>query len=221
MEKVIYAIQVSTLIGSGLEILGVKIGQSKDIYSTLRQYKRSNTEVKILNLWEVNPSLNPVECEKGVQKIAEKYAYKRDGEKFIFLQNTYQDFVENVNLLLRSKEKVKLKREVRRKDEYAGEKPSSIVFLEKEYKVNSWRDVLCKIAEEIYKHKSDFSPAFEIRGSKRIYFTMDKKELVDPLKVGNTSVFCEGNLSANQIMRIIKKLLEKFDYNQNDLEVRF
>ena len=103
MSKIVYAIKTTELSYSGLRVLNVKIGQTSDVTSTLRQYRRSNPEVEVLDLWELNASIgNPFECERGVHKLAEKYAYSRKGETFVFLQESYQDFAENTNLLLKN-----------------------------------------------------------------------------------------------------------------------
>lgn len=224
MNKIIYAIKVGGLSYSGLQVLNIKIGQTTNIESTLRQYKRSNPEVEILDLWEINPLKNFRECEQGIHKIAEKYAYKRERENFIFLQKTYQEFVENANLLLKNiTDKIfrqsKFKRKECKRIGSTGRKPKLIRFRGKEYKVNTWREVLCKIAEEIYKDKKDFAPALKIRGKKRVYFSRNSAELFNSLKIENTPYFCECNLSANHIVKIVQNLLDVFGYNQQDLEI--
>lgn len=110
MNEIIYAIKVADLSYSGLKILDVKIGKTTNINSTLTQYRRSHRSVEILNLWGLNPSMTLLDCEQGVHKIAEKYAYEQEGEKFIFLQESYKKFSENVSLLLRNVSKDKLGR---------------------------------------------------------------------------------------------------------------
>jgi len=225
MNKIIYAIKIADLSYSGLRILDIKIGQTTNIDSTLRQYKRSNPAADILDLWELNPSKNPQECERGVHKVAEKYAYERKKEKFIFLQENYQEFAENVNLLLKNvTDKSRRKSKVKGKDfkgvgGYIGKKPEIIKFRGKEYKVNTWREILCIVVAEIYKDKKDFTPALKIRGRRRIYFSKNSKELVDPQEVKGAPYFCEGNLSANHIVKIIKSLLNIFGYNEQDLDI--
>ena len=102
MNNIIYAIEITNLSYSGLKILNVKIGKTTNLKATLRQYRRTSPEAQILNLWESNFHKSLSECEKGVHKIAEKYAYERKGETFIFLQESYTDFEENVNLLLKN-----------------------------------------------------------------------------------------------------------------------
>lgn len=109
MAEIIYAVKVADLSYSGLKILDVKIGKTTSISSTLTQYRRSHRSIETLNLWESNQSITLSDCERGVHQIAEKYAYEKDGEKFIFLQESYKKFSENVSLLLRNTSLEKLR----------------------------------------------------------------------------------------------------------------
>ena len=97
----IYAIQINKLSFGVLKILDIKIGMTINIKNTLAGYRRSSPEAELLNLWEANSSQALKICETGVHLIAEKYAYQRKGEKFIFLQNNYDDFAKNISLLLK------------------------------------------------------------------------------------------------------------------------
>jgi hypothetical protein len=144
MNQIIYAIKVADLSYSELRILRVKIGRTTNPNATLRQYRRTSQEAEILNLWESNPQKSLSECEKGIHKIAEKYAYERKGEVFIFLQEGYEKFAENVNLLFKNisldkltKEKQKTKSVSKNYSLYTGTTPTSVQFLGKSYKVNS------------------------------------------------------------------------------------
>ncbi|MCX7956931.1 MAG: hypothetical protein N2643_03425 [Endomicrobia bacterium] len=102
MNKVLYAIKISELISTGIKVINVKMGQTDDIYSTLKQYKRSNPEAEILNLWKPNfHSSKYSQCKKGLHILAEKYAYERRKENFIFLQENCQNSKQNVDLLLK------------------------------------------------------------------------------------------------------------------------
>ena len=100
MTNLVYSIKVNELYYSGLKVLDVKIGKTANIDSTLAQYKRSSRDIKILDLWAPNENLQLSECEKGVHQLAERYAYERRSEKFIFLQDDYDKFSKNVSLLL-------------------------------------------------------------------------------------------------------------------------
>ncbi|WP_241154839.1 hypothetical protein [Halorubrum sp. CSM-61] len=81
--------------------MDVKIGKSTDIDNTLRQYSRLNRDIELLDMWTPNPDKNLSTTERGVHAVAEKYAYDKQSEKFVFLQDAYQEFAETVNMLLR------------------------------------------------------------------------------------------------------------------------
>lgn len=114
MSELIYAIKVASVSSSGLEIMYVKIGRTTNLEATVRQYRRSNPEGELLNLWLPNPELSLPECEKGVHRIADEYAFKREGERFIFLQQSFEDFSETINLILRSVDRRDTERPVSR-----------------------------------------------------------------------------------------------------------
>ncbi|MEO0050242.1 MAG: hypothetical protein ABIK42_03785, partial [candidate division WOR-3 bacterium] len=102
---------------------------------------------------------------------------------------------------------------------YTGMKPELIKFRGREYRVTTWREILCKIAEEIHKDKKDFTPALKIKGRKRIYFSENRGDLIAPQEIKGSPYFCEGNLSANSIVTLVTKLLKVFGYNQQDLQI--
>jgi negative regulator of replication initiation len=233
MSDIIYAIKVADLSYSGLKIIDVKIGKTTNINSTLAQYKRSSRGIEILDLWESNESLSLSECEKGIQQIAEKYAYEREGEKFIFLQESYQDFSENISLLLnkttRDKlESIKIQKMTKRKiKKYTGRKPQFVKFQSNTFEVKTWREVLEVIAKQIYIETNDLSKALDIKGRKRVYFSKNCKdknhggELVQPQKIPDTPYCFESNISANQTMSIVNKLLNIFGYKDSDLVIGY
>lgn len=225
MNQIIYAIKIAELSYSGLKILNIKIGRTTNPKATLQQYKRTSHEAQILDLWESNPDKSLAECENGIHKIAEKYAYERKGETFIFLQGSYKEFSENVNLILKnvSPEVEKIKKKFARKTskipDYTGKEPELIKFQNKSYKVNTWRDVLHIIAKQIYQEQKDFAIILNIKGTRRNYFSKNSKDLVDPQKINGTPYFFEGNLSTNQIIRVIQKLLNTFGYKLSDFVI--
>jgi hypothetical protein len=102
MREVVYAIRISHLEYSGLKIMDIKIGKSTDIDNTLRQYSRGNRDIELLDMWTPNPDMNLSTAERGVHAVAERYAYDKQSEKFVFLQSAYQEFAETVNMLLRN-----------------------------------------------------------------------------------------------------------------------
>lgn len=55
MDQIIYAIQIAELSYRGLKISDIKIGKTTNLKATLQQYKRTSPQLKILDLWELNP----------------------------------------------------------------------------------------------------------------------------------------------------------------------
>lgn len=230
MTEVVYAIKTGELNYSGLTVLDVKIGRTTDIDRTLTQYKRGNRTIELLDLWLPNKSLGLSTCESGVHAVAEKYAYERKSENFVFLQDEYGKFSENVSRLLLATEKEDLedKKEeqeesdqtrIKTIDDYTGKKPQFILLGEDTFKVNSWREALQKLSEKIYSDVDDFSPVLDISGRSRSYFSLDEQELVRAQLISKSDYYFEGNLSAKQIVSVCKRLIERFGYQEDDLEI--
>lgn len=102
ITDVVYAIRISALEYTGLKIMDVKIGKSTDIDNTLSQYSRGNRNIQLIDMWEPNPHKTLSTTERGIQAVAEQYAYDRQSEKFVFLQGEYQEFSETVNKLVKN-----------------------------------------------------------------------------------------------------------------------
>jgi hypothetical protein len=82
--------------------MDVKIGRSTDIDSRLSQYQTGNMNVELFDMWKPNPEKTLSTTERGVQAVAEKYAYDSQSEKYVFLQDGYQQFAEIINKLLKN-----------------------------------------------------------------------------------------------------------------------
>jgi hypothetical protein len=55
---------------------------------------------------------------------------------------------------------------------------------------------------------------------KRPYFTKSINELRSPQKVSKSEYYVETNLSANNIVSIVKEVLKTFNYEENELLVK-
>lgn len=139
--------------------------------------------------------------------VAEKYAYERKSENFIFLQDEYGKFSENVSRLLLTTTKQELDNKseqqeeteesrIKTIDDYTGEKPQFILLGEDTFKVTTWREALEKLSGKIYQEVEDFSPVLEISGRSRSYFSKNDQELVRAQQIQGTDFYFEGNLSA-------------------------
>jgi len=232
IKSFIYAIKISELSqGSGanqIKILKIKIGKSNDTNSTMRQYRRSSPDAELMGLWEANPSLKPLDCEKGVHMLAEKYAYKRDSEVFSFIgDDSYKKFEENVNHLLKP---INLQKHT---EDYALKKIPSFEGSEKVYnQIKNHVATKKHISVPHYK-KEDFYPLI-IEILKAQNAPLKRKEIVakveeqiydklsdadkDILKGGNqrwkeTLLWAITNLAKQKI--IISKSKNQWELNNN------
>jgi len=91
-------------------------------------------------------------------------------------------------------------------------------FNGKTYPVRTNREALLKILEIMkQKHPKDFSTIFTLHGTKRQYFSTKKADLVDPIQIPGTNVYCMANLSAKSIKRLIRNTLDIF--NEGNFEL--
>lgn len=227
MTNLVYAIKVNELIYSGLRVLDVKIGKTKDIQRTLRQYRRSGRGIEILDLWEPNSKLTLSQCEVGVQSIAEQYAYSKESEKFIFLQDRYDEFSDNVSKLLKKASPTRLAhKRVKKSSEskwikHTENAPKYIKFKNKNYKVTSWNNAIQTLAKQLYDEVDDFNPVLKLKGQRKIYFAKRKDKLMRPMEIHDTPYYFEGKNSTYMKKQVIKKLLNTFGYDESDLEIGF
>ena len=226
MSDVVYAIKISNMEYSGLKILDVKIGKSSDIENTLSQYSRGVRDPELLDMWKPNPEKNLSTAERGVQEIAEKYAYDKQSEKFVFLQDGYQQFAETINKVLLNTDRAEL--EAKEDDEdttesqdYTGTTPAIIQVLGNTHEVKNWTDTLQTGITQILSEVEDQEKVTEIRGRERSYFVKEgnQSDLVAPKPISDTGLYVESNFSANDVNRILEKVLDKYGYGEQELEI--
>ncbi|WP_123621090.1 hypothetical protein [Halorubrum sp. CSM-61] len=226
MSEVVYAIRISHLEYSGLKIMDIKIGKSTNIDNTLRQYSRGNRDIELLDMWTPNPDKNLSTAERGVHEVAEKYAYDKQSEKFVFLQGAYQDFAETINKLLQNTTREDLAEEPASSDstaidDYTGTTPSVLKLFGESYDVDTWADTLTTAVTQILRDADDHEPITEIEGRKRRYFVEEgqQSELVKPRRIPDTDLYLETNFSANTVVRVIEQVMAKYGYDRAELEI--
>ena len=233
-KEIIYSIKVADFYsGKGeLKIFVVKIGRTTNVKITLNQYRRSNLDAEILHTWESDHLRKPSQRETGIHKVAGKYAIERVGEKFIFLQKNYDQFAENISLLLNEvkiegkglktknrayQEKKRQKKDIYVRTGYTNKKPKSFVFNNSQYKVSSWTDLIVTLCEQIYKeNREDFKKVLKspyLKGRKNLYFSKNKHDLTkDNKRIKGTDIYIETRFNANHIVGLCKKILILFGY---------
>jgi len=92
---------------------------------------------------------------------------------------------------------------------FTGHNPKAFTLDGVNHPVSTWRDVLTGVANLLIADGVEefASGALGIRGRKRNYFSHDSEPLFNPLSLGGGQYFCEGNLSANDIVKLVRRLL--------------
>ena len=72
-------------------------------------------------------------------------------------------------------------------------------------------DILANLAEEDFK----------ISSSSRTYITNDSNLLRKPIQIKDTEIYFEINLSANNIISFLRKVLDAFDLGHDELVICF
>lgn len=90
---------------------------------------------------------------------------------------------------------------------YTGKRPIAFLLSGTRHQVTSWRNVLREVLAFLSReHREVFSErVVSIRGKKRPYFSEDADELRDPLEIEGSALYVEGNLSANDIVKLVEK----------------
>lgn len=88
--------------------------------------------------------------------------------------------------------------------------------------VSSWKEVHIEICNYLINKDSNkfITISKDIKGTKRPYFTKEEKELRVPYYLDKVDLYMEINLSANNIINIIKKLLKEFNIDENLVEIK-
>lgn len=110
-----------------------------------------------------------------------------------------------------------------KKDDYTSKKPESVKLLNDTFEVKTWSELLITVSEKLIKYNPDefnnLADSEIMRGKKAYLLTKDKSLLRGPHKLSN-GAFLETWLSANSIVRIIKKrLLKGCGYKETDIEI--
>lgn len=106
-------------------------------------------------------------------------------------------------------------------DNFTYKKITGFVFLSNNISATSWKQLLIKFVENINSlHHDEFDTITNVAGKKRPYFTKNNDELRSPQKISNGEYYVETNLSANNIVSVIKEVLKTFNYEENDLMIK-
>lgn len=225
MTEVVYAIELDTLDTSGLTMVKVKIGKTTNLESRLKSYQTGMLgEPEVLNVWFPNSDVGLSSVENGILDIAEQYAYNRSGEAFVFLQDGYQQFSETVDKLLDATTRAEIKGISSDKEpangNYTGEVPAVVRLNGETYEVSNWTECVVTVAESILSQAESREPLKQVSGRTRDYVVEEEKrsQQVSPKPIGD-SLYIETNLSAENTVQVIKKMLHAYNYDLAEFDI--
>ncbi|HLG30534.1 MAG TPA: hypothetical protein VI387_10015 [Candidatus Brocadiales bacterium] len=103
---------------------------------------------------------------------------------------------------------------------YTGKSITCFYFRKKRYEVRYWYELLVELSSIIYSlHKNEFERVLELCGRKQPYFTRNKKEISNPVKISDSNIFVETHGNANALIKRCHKLLALFGYSRGDLRI--
>jgi hypothetical protein len=208
-------------------MIKTKVGKTTDLESRIADYQTSMLfEPEVLDVWLPNPEVSLSSVESGVLSVAEQYAYNRDGEVFVFLQDGYQEFSETINMLLEATTRGDIKTTENKKKElntedYTGKVPAVVKLGDETYEVSNWTECLVTVAEAVLSQTEDKELLKQVSGRTRRYVVEEDKrsQQVSPKPIGDSELYIETNFSSNDIVRISKKILDVYDYDLAEFEL--
>lgn len=105
--------------------------------------------------------------------------------------------------------------------DFSNTKPKEFSFVGEYTKVVSWTDLLTKFINVAYDLNTELftdlaTNNYSIPNATRTYITNDKRQLRKEKQIGNSGIYYETNLSANNIISFIKDLLLKMELDSED-----
>ena len=110
--------------------------------------------------------------------------------------------------------------------DYSYKKINSFVFRGKTYQRQPgkikipFKGMLIIVLTDIYKsHPDKFDECLIIKGRTRDYFSKNMDDLYSPKQIDNAGYYVETNLSANDIVKLLKDVMRLFEYKESDLKI--
>lgn len=110
-------------------------------------------------------------------------------------------------------------------DDWAKRKPICMMISDEKYDVKNNIDILLNICEYLYTRRDvqfeRIALSRKIKGKSRIYFSKNKLELVRGKRIGESDLYVEGNLSTNDIRKIITDTLRECGVPESIMSIYF
>ncbi|AFV05412.1 hypothetical protein [Dehalobacter sp. CF] len=101
--------------------------------------------------------------------------------------------------------------------------PAAFSILGTKIEARQWKDVLLLTCQVLAKKDTQrflgFAADPTMQGKKVNYFSKNTEKMRKPVKLDNTDVYIETNMSSNQIRNVIAKILRKYDVKITDYNV--
>jgi hypothetical protein len=111
---------------------------------------------------------------------------------------------------------------VRNDNEFSNRKPTSFIFEGERFPVSQWNEILISLCNILYeKYRSEFDIVLDMRGSKRQYFSNNRSGMDTPIQIENSNFYVETKWSAKDTMKFCKRIIERFGYDESDLQVDY
>ena len=110
-------------------------------------------------------------------------------------------------------------------ENYTHKRPYSFILEGKGVKVNTWVQMLIETCEILIKKDKNlfrnFIDSDDFKGRSRAYFSYSSNNMNKPqiLKLDGKDLYIETNLSANDIINIIQKMIERYKINIKAYEI--
>ena len=106
-------------------------------------------------------------------------------------------------------------------ENFTSQKPIAFVLDGRRHEVIRWREIFRGVCEIL---ATDADTEFlqrvaQVRGRKRVYFSNDPAVLNRPLRLAETGLYVEGNLSANDCVRLARRILVAVRSSDKGFEV--
>ncbi|MDB9493032.1 ATP-binding protein [Spirulina major CS-329] len=89
-----------------------------------------------------------------------------------------------------------------------------------EYDVTTWREFLITVCTLMkLNHNKDFAKVLQIKGKKNAYFSKNPKDLKSPEKISGSGIYVETNLSSNQIVKFVYRIVTLFNYSEDCIQI--
>jgi hypothetical protein len=142
-------------------------------------------------------------------------------------RETVEKFVKaRIDSLAEMSDKSKLKRPEESKDakgsvqNFKAKGIGSFKFETKEYRVNSWQDMLVKLCELIYSnHKDDFEMVLTLTNQDKEYFSEIQYKFLNCAQIPGTDMYVNTDLAPEDIMSLCREMLRLFGYKDSDLAI--